>query len=60
LVEKGDGWNEQNPWAVRYSAEMKEKFKELQLHVRSMAATRGVDVEKVEQLYAPQPKKVPL
>jgi hypothetical protein len=58
LAEKGPWWNKDNPWSVRYSVEMKNKFKQLRLDVRSVAATRGVDVERVEQLYAPEPRRV--
>jgi hypothetical protein len=58
LVVSGPVWNELNPWSVRYSPEMKNEYNALRTHVRSIAVTKGVDVEKVEQIYAPEAKRI--
>ena len=58
MVEGGPGWNALNPWAVRYSNEMQDKLSQLRLRVRSIAVTKGVDVQKVEQMFAPEPRRV--
>jgi hypothetical protein len=60
MIQIGPGWNASNPWSVRYSNEMQDKLRQLRLRVRSIAATKGVDVEKIEQTFAPEPKDLPL
>ncbi|HYE28872.1 MAG TPA: hypothetical protein VEA61_11670 [Allosphingosinicella sp.] len=49
-ISAGEGWNSNNPWAVKWTDAMQSQLADLKSQIRATAAARHVDVERVECL----------